>query len=391
MDMSKAFDMVDWRELFQTLLDRKIDPVYLRLLLYIYANQMYTVKWGSDVASYFNVSNGVRQGGVSSGIFFAVYIDQLITILRQSGFGCHIYGVFFGAIIYADDIFLLSASRTGLQAMIGISEVFASRMNLKFGTNINPDKSKTKCLIFSRSRTVKTEAVKQVELNGCELPWVSQAKHLGHTLQLNNSMKIDIQLKRGAFIGKVNSLLQEFHYSDPKVLLKLIQSYACNVYGSNTWDLFSADSQKLYTTYNVTVRNLLKIPRTTHRYLIESLTNIPHLYVQLLSRYVTFAQSLMESTFEIRFLARICVGDMRTTLGRSLTTIADLCELNGDVTSLSSNIVKRKVRYASVPHSEEWRVGFIQDILDMMRRKDWSNEVMNYKEASSMLDYACTA
>ena len=127
MDMSKAFDMVNWTELFKTLLDRGVSPVYLRLLIYIYTNQMYTAKWGMDEALYFHVSNGVRQGGVSSGIFFVVYIDQLLKLLRESGFGCHIFGIFYGAIIYADDIFLLSATRSGLQVMTDISETFAAK------------------------------------------------------------------------------------------------------------------------------------------------------------------------------------------------------------------------------------------------------------------------
>ena len=195
--------------------------------------------------------------------------------------------------------------------MTNISEAFAAKMNLKFGTNANQEKSKTKCLIFCKSKVAKPEAVKPVVLNGYNLPWVREVKHLGHTLQSDNSMKIDIQLKRGVFIGKVNSLLQEFHYANPSVLLRLIQSYACNVYGSNVWDLFSAECQRLYTSYNVTIRNVLKLPRTNHRYLIESLTDIPHLYVQLLSRYVTFAQSLQKSTFKICvFLSNICIGDI---------------------------------------------------------------------------------
>ena len=45
MDMSKAFDMVEWAELFTTLLDRKINSLLLRLMLFIYRNQSCTVKW----------------------------------------------------------------------------------------------------------------------------------------------------------------------------------------------------------------------------------------------------------------------------------------------------------------------------------------------------------
>ena len=36
-DMSKAFDMVEWSELFETLLSRKVDCIFLRLILYIYS------------------------------------------------------------------------------------------------------------------------------------------------------------------------------------------------------------------------------------------------------------------------------------------------------------------------------------------------------------------
>ena len=33
MDLSKAFDMVDWTELFSSLRERQVDPLFLRLLL----------------------------------------------------------------------------------------------------------------------------------------------------------------------------------------------------------------------------------------------------------------------------------------------------------------------------------------------------------------------
>ena len=39
MDLSKAFDMVEWREMFETLRRRHVDPVLLRVLIYIYRKQ----------------------------------------------------------------------------------------------------------------------------------------------------------------------------------------------------------------------------------------------------------------------------------------------------------------------------------------------------------------
>ena len=153
------------------------------------------------MAPFFNINNGVRQRGVSLVIFSVLYIDKLLSILRNSGLGCTIRGVFYGAVIYADDIFLLSSSRNGLQAMINLSHDFASNLNLKFGTNANPEKSKTKCIMFARNRRDRVQAKKLV-LDGHNLPWVSRVKHLDNTLQSGNTMALDIKAKRVAFICK---------------------------------------------------------------------------------------------------------------------------------------------------------------------------------------------
>ena len=108
MDMSKAFDMVEWGQLFVKLKDRGVKPIFLRLLISIYRNQKCDVKWAGKYSSSFSVSNGVRQGAISSAILFSVYIDELFVILRNAGFGCHINGLFLGCFGYADDIFLIS-------------------------------------------------------------------------------------------------------------------------------------------------------------------------------------------------------------------------------------------------------------------------------------------
>ena len=152
MDMSKAFDLVEWGELFTTLRSRGVDPIFLRLLLYIYRNQQCNVKWAGELSTWFSVSNGVRQGAVSSAILFSVYINNLFLILRKSRLGCHISGIFLGCFGYADDIFLLSASRSGLQAMVNLCHNFAGKKNLQFSTNGNLEKPKTSAWCLPRNQ-----------------------------------------------------------------------------------------------------------------------------------------------------------------------------------------------------------------------------------------------
>ena len=275
MDLSKAFDLVEWVNLFNTLIERKVEPVFLRIMLYVYMNQSCDVKWNGKFSARFPVKNGVRQGAVSSPLLFSVYIDELLVRLRNSGLGCSIDIHFYGCLCYADDLLLLSATRSGLQSMVTICEKFAKSKSLKFSTNTDPIKSKTKCVIFS-PRVKDRTGVTPIVLNGGPLPWVGEVKHLGNFLQSENKMRHDVAVKRGKFIGSLNSMLQELHFVDSNVFMKLVNIYCTSFYGSNLWDLYSKDVDRIFKSWNVTVRNVLKLPFTTHRYLIEPLDLCVH-------------------------------------------------------------------------------------------------------------------
>ena len=382
MDMSKAFDMVQWGELFNTLRVRGVKAIFLRLLMFIYRKQQCNVKWAGKYSYVFSVSNGVRQGAVSSAILFSVYIDELFGLLRNSKLGCQISGVYLGCFGYADDLCLLSASRTGLQAMVNICQDFASAKNLQFSTNENPKKSKTKCLVFSK-KAIERGNIEPIKLAGVPLPWVSQVKHLGNMLQQDNSMKVDMCQKRGRFIGKMQSLFQEFSYVDPSTFMRIISIFNTSFYGSSLWDLFSTDCEKLYKSWNVTVRQVFNVHRCTHRYLIEAISGTVHPKVELLSRFVTFYKSLIKSSkLGVRMLARISERDCRTVMGRTLDRLSKLCSLK-DIMELSSSHVRRDIVYHEVPDEELWRISMIKELIE------FDIEGFSDLEVAEMKDYIC--
>ncbi len=76
LDPSKAFDPVNYCKLFRILLDRKVYPLYCRLLLSMYINQMLRIRWGTTNSSYFNVINGVKQGSYFSN--FVLYLHEMV-------------------------------------------------------------------------------------------------------------------------------------------------------------------------------------------------------------------------------------------------------------------------------------------------------------------------
>ena len=83
MDMTKAFNLLKHSLLFKKLMVSGLPVIFIRLLLHIYMMQTANVKWNGEYSSFFNLCNGVRQGGVISAILYCFYVDILFDRLRK--------------------------------------------------------------------------------------------------------------------------------------------------------------------------------------------------------------------------------------------------------------------------------------------------------------------
>ena len=106
-DASKAFDRVEYVRLFRTLNDQNMCPIVLRLIMNMYINQSFQVKWNNIIFSQNHVSNGVKQGGCLSPTLFSVYLNELIETLRKNNIGCRYGSEYMGVFCYADNLSLL--------------------------------------------------------------------------------------------------------------------------------------------------------------------------------------------------------------------------------------------------------------------------------------------
>ena len=104
--------------LFSILIEKKVSYIFLRLIFDSYIRQKACVAGGISRSQYFLIENRVKQGGVLSPIFFTIYIDKLLVMLKTTGIVCHIGSAHIGAFSYADDITLLCPSVRGLNEMI---------------------------------------------------------------------------------------------------------------------------------------------------------------------------------------------------------------------------------------------------------------------------------
>ena len=104
--------------LFMKLIQRNVP--FCWILLYWYFNLYSVCKWQNAYSFPFLVVSGVRQGGVLSAKFWAVYLDELIKRLRSKKIGCHLIDLFIACVLYADDVFLLAPTRKAMQELLDI-------------------------------------------------------------------------------------------------------------------------------------------------------------------------------------------------------------------------------------------------------------------------------
>ena len=88
--------------------------------MFAYEEQTAWVKLAGKQSSSFRITNGTRQGSVLSPVLFSVYLDDLLKDLRKLGLGCHIGGLWFGALGYADDLILLAPNREDAEDASGM-------------------------------------------------------------------------------------------------------------------------------------------------------------------------------------------------------------------------------------------------------------------------------
>jgi hypothetical protein len=83
LDASKAFDRLVHSGLFLKLLDRGVPLVFLNVIIFWYNGLQYRVCWDDHFSEWFDISAGVRQGGILSPDFYCIYVDDLAVRLSD--------------------------------------------------------------------------------------------------------------------------------------------------------------------------------------------------------------------------------------------------------------------------------------------------------------------
>ena len=301
LDMSKAFDKVNHSALFMKLMDRDVPLVFLNILIEWYSKCFASVKWNNCLSSKFSISCGVRQGGVLSPLLFSVYINDVILKLQNSRRGCFIGHMYFGCILYADDIILISPSNTGMQDMLDICDIEIKWLDMKF----NVKKS-----MAMRVGSRYSVSCAPLLIDNVALEYVETIKYLGITLKSEKKFTQDVHALKCKFFRALNGIYSKCGSKMSEiVLIELIQSYCLPflTYCSESFNLNKETVAELSSCWRKAVRKIFSLPPWSSINQILMFTSVLPLEYIIDQRRLNFIVNIQNIENErITWISEIC-------------------------------------------------------------------------------------
>ena len=316
LDTRKAFDVV-WHEgLFYKLFELGINGKAWRTMKNVYHGMTSRVLFQGEKSEKFNVCQSVRQGGVLSCQFYMIFINAVVRILRESGYGAYVRSIYCGIFLQADDAVLEALTPYGLQRMINIYVDYANMWRFQ----LNPTKCKVSVYGESLQAWKRLSPSRVWRAGSDTIQEFRSVKHVG--IILDAGLTSSVRTKnactkgRGSLLSLAGSGVRP-QGLNPLTSAKLYKQTVlpCALYGSELWwNITLGDQLKLEQMHRFCIKVIQDLPRRTRTDMCQSLLGIPSLEHFIDRRKLIFARQLtvlpQECIAKQIFLIRLCQAEV---------------------------------------------------------------------------------
>ena len=379
LDATKAFDRVQFTKLFNTLIERNICPLIIRLIMNIYLTSSASVKWNSSTSKSFKIFNGVKQGAVISAHLFSLYIDPLLKDLKNSKLGCHFGNLNANAFAYADDVIILAPSCSSLKSLLKICEKYANEFFLSF----NPDKCTL--LIFADSDYYFNKI--NIKLCGQSIKNVKSEKHLGHIFQSKPNL-INIEPVIKDLRVRTNVIINQFKAISWQAKVKLFLSQCSALYGSQLWSLDDPNLESLYVAWRVCCRKVLGLRQDSRSYILPHLMNSLSIDLMVKKRILNFFLSGINHNSNIisSFFKNVLLNNSSSMLTNINSILSELGIRYNQLFSLNKNDISMMINQKNGVADN--RCKDVKELL--ITRELQCFNVLNYRQLTDIINYVST-
>ncbi|MES9879941.1 MAG: reverse transcriptase family protein [Sedimenticola sp.] len=345
LDVRKAFDKVWHDGLFVKLHRFGVHPSLLKLFINMYTDMNSYVLYKGHKSETFPIRQGTRQGGVTSPFFYILYIDALLKNLEQSNNGGVIYQSSVSCPTVADDMVLISFSKTGLSNLMDMCYEYSQQWRYEFNA------SKCSVVVFNESENDYLTSNRQWHLGNATVEESRNYTHLGISIGVNMSLDTNIKEAvrklKGSFLGIVNSGVHE-HGLHPLTSKKIYKSVVLPraLYGCELWN-------------NLSLTDVESIERA-HRFCVK------------------YIQGLAERTKTAVAFSLLGMSTIESEIDAiKLRFLGQLCHLSCD-SRIKNIFLNRLTNYDSNPGEA---LGFIPDIHRVLRKYLLTHVLHSYSES----------
>lgn len=246
IDYKKAFDCVDRVLLWKKVIAMDIKGPVLNVIYKLYSNAKSCIKHGGKLSEFFVSNVGVRQGECLSPLLFAIFLNDLVSLINESHKGLTDLGADItnrlpafdidnycklGMLLYADDTILMAESPDDLQSALNTMSNFCKLNKLEINV------TKTNIMVFSKGKIRKLPII---YYNNTKLEVKHSFCYLGLNLNYNCKLKLAqkelLSKATKAMFGLISksrklNLPLDLQISLFDSVVKPVMLYGCEIWG----------------------------------------------------------------------------------------------------------------------------------------------------------------